>query len=143
MTALPIVAASTNPHFERLGGQAAVQRLVDAFYAAMDERADARTIRAMHAADLGPTKDVLVSYLCEWLGGPRRYSAEQGAPMLRRRHQPFDIDTAARDAWMNCMRQALAQTCDDTELRAALEAALQKVADHLVNLHPSSTHRSP
>lgn len=134
--ALPIVAAPANPHLQRLGGPEAVARLVDAFYRAMDTRPDAQTIRAMHAADLGHTKVVLVSYLTEWMGGPKRYSAERGAPMLRRRHHPFDIDDAARAAWMACMRQALAETCADAELRAQLEEAFGKIAAHLVNTAP-------
>lgn len=108
-------------------------RLVDAFYAAMDSREDARVIRAMHDVELTHTKAVLVAYLAEWMGGPRRYSATRGAPMLRRRHHPFDIDDAARDAWMACMRQALAETCPDAALRAELDAAFWKIADHIRN----------
>lgn len=132
LVSLPIVAVA-NPHFERFGGEAAVRRLVDAFYDAMDRRADAHTVRAMHADDLSATRAVLVDYLCEWMGGPRRYAATRGAPMLRRRHRPFDIDAAARDAWMACMRDALAQTCPDAALRRDLEAAFFKIADHIRN----------
>lgn len=124
---------TANPHLQRLGGPDAVARLVEAFYRAMDTRPDAAAIRAMHDHDLGPTQRVLVTYLIEWLGGPRTYSAERGSPMLRRRHQPFKIDAAARDAWMACMRQALAETCADAELRAQLDAALYKVADFIRN----------
>ncbi len=130
--ALPI-AVKTNPHYERVGGHAGVVALVDAFYRAMDGRPDARTIRAMHAADLAETRRVLVAYLSEWMGGPRQYSTERGAPMLRRRHRPFDIDASARDAWMACMREALEATCADDALRAELLAAFGKVAEHMRN----------
>lgn len=122
-----------NPHYARLGGEPAIVALVHAFYRAMDTREDARVIRAMHEPDLRGTKAVLVKYLSEWLGGPRLYSPERGAPMLRRRHQPFDIDGAARDAWMACMRQALAEACPDETLRAELDAAFYKVADFIRN----------
>lgn len=131
-TALPIVTTS-NPHHVRFGGHDAVVRLVDAFYRAMDTRPEAGVIRAMHEPDLGPTKAVLVSYLDEWMGGPKHYSTTRGAPMLRRRHRPFDIDAGARDAWMACMRQALAETCDDAALRVELEAAFLKVAEAVRN----------
>lgn len=145
MSALPVVAVHANPHYERFGGEAAVRRLVDAFYAAMDSRADAHTIRAMHAPDLSATKAALVNYFCEWLGGPRRYSAERGQPRLRRVHMPFDIDESAALAWLACMQQALDETCPDAELRAALMAALSKIAHHVRNTEPatSSPHRSP
>lgn len=131
----------TNPHYARLGGEPAVRRLVDAFYRAMDTRPDARTIRAMHEPDLSATKAVLVQYLCEWLGGPKAYSASRGAPMLRRRHHPFDIDAAARDAWMACMRQALDETCDDAALRDELIAAFYKVADFIRNTETGGASR--
>ena len=142
MNAQPLMAAKTNPHYERLGGAAAVLRLVDAFYAAMDGRDDARTIRAMHAHDLAATKAVLVAYLGEWLGGPKQYSAQRGPPRLRRVHQPYAIDAGARDAWMACMRQALDDIGADAALRDELLAAFGKVAEHLKNTDTDSTHRS-
>lgn len=120
-------------HYTRLGGHEAVVRLVDAFYNAMDTRPEATSIRAMHAADLTHTRAVLVNYFSEWMGGPKLYSPARGEPRLRRRHQPFAIDDAARDAWMLCMRQALAEVCADDALRAELDAAFFKVADFLRN----------
>jgi hemoglobin len=142
MSALPIVSLASNPHYQRLGGEAAIARLVDAFYAAMDRREDACAIRAMHAPDLAHTKAVLCLYLGEWLGGPKDYSPARGQPRLRRVHAPFAIDAAARNAWMACMRDALEQTCADEALRSELLAAFGKLADHLKNAETESTHRS-
>jgi hemoglobin len=130
LSATAPVAAS---HFLRLGGHDAVVRLVDAFYEAMDSLPEAATIRAMHDADLTQTRAVLARYFSEWLGGPRLFTPERGAPMLRRRHQRFAIDDAARDAWMHCMRRALAQVCTGEPLRAELDAALWKIADFMRN----------
>lgn len=130
----PPSMVKADPHYERLGGHTAVVGLVDAFYQAMDTLPEAAAIRAMHEADLTHTKSVLVKYLSEWMGGPKAYSPERGAPMLRRRHQPFPLDEAARDAWMLCMRQALAQVCPrDEALRRELDAAFYKVADFIRN----------
>ena len=122
-----------NPHYARLGGHESVVRLVDAFYRAMDARPQAATVRAMHEPDLTHTKAVLVKYFSEWMGGPKLYSPERGEPRLRRRHMPFAIDDAARDAWMLCMRQALAEVCADEALRAELDAAFFKLADFMRN----------
>lgn len=130
----------SRPHFVRLGGHASVVRLVDAFYRAMDTRPEAAAIRAMHEADLTRTRAVLVKYLTEWMGGGRLYSPEHGAPMLRRRHQRFAIDAAARDAWMLCMREALNEICADASLRAELDAAFYKVADFMPNTDTLSPH---
>jgi len=127
----PDLARAT--HFERLGGAAAVARLVDAFYRQMDTRADARGIRAMHEPDLASTKSVLVFYLCEWLGGPKDYSAQRGHPRLRMRHAPFAIGIAERDAWLACMRAALDETGAQAELRDELMQAFFKTADWMRN----------
>jgi len=143
MSALPIVAATANPRYQRLGGAAAVARLVEAFYAAMDTRADARAIRAMHPRDLAATKAVLTAYFSEWLGGPKRYSAERGAPRLRRVHLPFAIDRAASQAWLACMDQALADIGAEVELRDELNAAFAKIAAHIENSESTHPHRRP
>lgn len=100
-------AALTTPMFERIGGAVIIDRLVEAFYAKMECLPEARTIRAMHAPDLGPTKDLLKRYLCEWMGGPKLYSVERGHPRLRQRHMHVRIGEAERDAWLLCMRGAL------------------------------------
>lgn len=136
-----VIAPASNRHYERLGGHEAVQRLVDAFYRAMDTRPDAATVRAMHAEDLGPTRAVLVSYLSEWMGGPRAYTARRGSPMLRRRHQPWAIGADARDAWMACMRQAMSECEVEPGLRAELDAAFYKVADFIRNTEPGGSTR--
>jgi hemoglobin len=142
MSALLNVDVVTNPHFTRLGGEPAVVKLVDAFYAAMDRRADAQAIRAMHAPDLSHTKAVLVTYLCEWLGGPKRYTAERGAPRLRRVHMPFALDGAAADAWLACMADALGSACADAALRDELFTSFTKIARHLAGPSPHS-HATP
>jgi hemoglobin len=133
MNDLPIVAAVTNPHFERIGGAGGVARLVDAFYAAMEIRPEAQALREMHAADLQSTKAVLRLYLSEWLGGPRLYSPERGPPRLRRVHAPFAIDAAARTAWLACMQQALVEVGAQAELQTALMQAFGKIAEHIQN----------
>lgn len=134
--------APPDPHYARLGGPDVIERLVDAFYAAMDRLPEAATIRAMHAPDLGHTRRVLVAYLSEWTGGPKLYTPQRGAPMLRRRHQPFDIDAGARDAWMLCMRTALAEVVPDAALRTELEAAFYKVADFIRNTEHGGAQRA-
>jgi hemoglobin len=133
----PELLQNRTSHYDRLGGHDAVVSLVNAFYAAMDTQPEAATIRAMHDSDLRHTREILVKYLSEWLGGPRLFTPERGEPRLRRRHQPFAIDSQARDAWMLCMRVALARHCADAGLRAELDAAFYKVADFMRNADPA------
>lgn len=145
-SAMPAAAAlSANPHFEQVGGQEGVAQLVDAFYRHMDTLPTAAGIRAMHEPDLRHTKDILKLFLCEWLGGPKIYSAQRGHPRLRQRHMPFAIGQTERDAWLQCMAMALDEVVPDAELRRQLMAAFFKTADFLRNQtspgqHPQAAH---
>ncbi|MHB8884571.1 MAG: group II truncated hemoglobin [Methylovirgula sp.] len=119
--------------FTEIGGQSAVDRLVDSFYHRMDTLPEAKAIRAMHADDLTSVKNVLKRYLCEWLGGPKLYSQERGHPRLRQRHMHFQIGLAERDAWMLCMQGAVEEVVENTVLRGHLLQAFFKLADWVRN----------
>jgi hemoglobin len=119
--------------FERIGGSATIDRLVDRFYDHMDTLPEAQVIRAIHTADLGAIRDVLKRYLTEWTGGPKLYSVEKGHPRLRQRHIGFAIGDAERDAWMLCMRGALEETVVDVVARQDLDRALSGLADWMRN----------
>jgi hemoglobin len=126
--------------FDYLGGQAAVDRLVDLFYDRMDSLPEARGIRALHPQDLGGIRVVLKKYLGEWLGGPRHYSAERGHPRLRARHLPFSIGDAERDAWLLCMNGALDEVAPAGPQREQLREAITKLADWMRN-RAAETHK--
>jgi hemoglobin len=127
--------------FERIGGQHAVDRLVEAFYRNMDSFPEAREIRAVHAEDLGPTRAILKTYLAEWLGGPKNYSAQKGHPRLRMRHAHLSIGRAERDAWLLCMNAALNETISDESTRRRIAEDLAKLADWMRN-DPGNPHDS-
>lgn len=116
-----------------VGGQAVIAQLAKRFYHHMDTLEEARGIRALHPPDLGPVTAVFERFLVEWLGGPPLYSSERGHPRLRRRHFPFPIGTEERDAWMLCMRTALAEVVPNESLRAELDAAFFRTADFMRN----------
>src|SRR5699024_8890552 len=46
-------------------------------------------------------------FLTQFFGGAPLYTQERGRPMLPHRHAPFEITPARRDAWLQCMHQAL------------------------------------
>lgn len=122
-----------NPHYAKLGGEAALRRLVERFYAVMEEAPEARAIRLMHPRDLSSAKEKLFAFLSGWLGGPPLYAERHGPPRLRASHLPFPIDVAARDAWMFCMRAALEAVVTDPAFRDELTAAFFRTADFLRN----------
>jgi hemoglobin len=59
--------------FERLGGEAAIQALVDRFYDLMDLEPAYRELRAVHGDTLEQARAKLFWFLCGWLGGPQHY----------------------------------------------------------------------
>ena len=123
---------AVNP-YERLGGEAALRRLVHRFYELMDTLPDATAIRAMHAEDLTVARDKLFMFLSGWLGGPSLYIERFGHPRLRARHLPFPIDETARDQWLLCMNKALSELVDDNDFRTQLQDAFLRTADHMRN----------
>lgn len=125
--------AGIETHYQRIGGEEAVRRLVRRFYAVMDELPEAWTIRKLHAEDLQGSEEKLFLFLSGWMGGPQLYVERYGHPMLRFRHLPFSIGTEERDQWLMCMRQALEEEVADERLRRELLVAFARVGDHMRN----------
>lgn len=122
-----------NNHYQRIGGEAGVRRLVKRFYELMDALPEAHRIRKMHHISLKNSEDKLFMFLSGWMGGPQLYVEKFGHPRLRQRHLPFAIGDEERDQWMLCMNQAMDEVVEDATLRAELQAAFQKVADFMRN----------
>ncbi len=120
------------PHYDLIGGEPAVRKLVDRFYDLMSEKDEVQALRQLHATSLRVSREKLFLFLSGWLGGPQLYVEKYGHPMLRRRHLPFAIDESQRDQWMLCMNQALDEQVEEP-LRQQLKDAFYKVADHMRN----------
>lgn len=120
-------------HFNALGGEAGVRKLVDRFYDLMDALPEAAAIRAMHPPFLDESRDKLTWFLIGWLGGPPRYVERFGHPRLRARHLHVAIGDPERDAWMLCMRRAMEEQVGDRMLRETLLGQLARLADHMRN----------
>ncbi len=119
--------------YERLGGAAALHRLVNRFYELMDELPEAYTVRKIHPESLAGSAESLFEFLSGWFGGPPLYSNKKGHPRLRMRHAPYAVGPVERDEWMLCMRLALSEQVGDADLRVALIETFHKMADHMVN----------
>ncbi len=108
--------APADSPYVRLGREAGIQALVERFYGFMDELPQARTIRAMHAADLDPMVDKLATFLVGWAGGPQRYRERFGSVVIPAAHAPYPIGAAESEAWLLCMRRALESVEADDDL---------------------------
>lgn len=120
-------------HYERLGGEETIRRLVDRFYDLMDGEPDYYGIRKLHPQDLQGARGKLFMFLSGWTGGPQLYTEKFGNPRLRQRHLPFAIGEAERDQWMSCMTRAMADVGVEEGLRRELTAAFMKTADFMRN----------
>lgn len=119
--------------YQRIGGEAAIRKLVTRFYELMDELPEAYATRKIHPEDLGLSGDKFVLFLSGWLGGPDLYVQKYGHPMLRRRHMPYPIGQQEHDEWLMCMRTAMAETIADDELREQVYQAMLPIASHMMN----------
>ena len=126
-------AAPTGTPYERLGGDAGVRALVDAFYDRMDLEPTFAGIRSLHHETLDGSRDKLYWFLSGWLGGPQLYVERFGHPRLRARHLPFPIASAERDAWLACMRMTLDDVRAPADLGERLMEAFRGTADWMRN----------
>jgi hemoglobin len=114
--------------YDLVGGRPFFERLVDAFYVGVE--ADP-PLRALYPDDLAPGKEHLALFLVQYWGGPGDYSERRGHPRLRRRHFPFSIGDAERNAWVRHMTDAVEATVPSVGLAPEVaEAVRQTLLDY-------------
>lgn len=134
-------AMSSDPTiFELAGGEPAFHRLVDAFYARVEQDP---LLRPMFPATLGPGKEHQRLFLMQYFGGPRTYDEQRGHPRLRMRHAPFPISQAARDAWLGHMLAALDEAAIGEPARSAMRSYFELAATAMINQQPPITVSEP
>ena len=100
--------------YERVGGQAFFDALVERFYAGVETDP---ILRPLYPEDLADPKAHLALFLAQYWGGPPTYSEQRGHPRLRMRHAPFVIGLPERDAWLRHMGEAVRTAELDTGRR--------------------------
>jgi len=120
-------------HYEAMGGDGGIRRLVDRFYDLMDSAPEATHVRALHATSLRQSREKLFMFLTGWSGGPQLYVEKHGHPRLRMRHFPFAIASRERDEWMWCMLRAIDEHPMPDSLKSMLREKFTDLADHMRN----------
>ena len=133
---MPYVPTELDSPFARLGGEAPILALVEAFYDAMSELEPA--LARLHPCDADGrvarvSRERFGLFFIGWLGGPQDYVARHGHPRLRRRHASVPVDDVMAAAWMRCMRVALDRCNVTGDVRDFLETRLSEVALFLRN----------
>lgn len=115
---------------DRIGGREVIERVVDAFYDAVETDEE---LRPLFPEDMDDGREKQKLFLEQWLGGEPRYSELYGHPRLRRRHFPFVISERAAGRWMRHMIQAF-RDCGVGESEVGeLVASFGPMAKHMVN----------
>jgi hemoglobin len=118
--------------YEAAGGMPFFEGLVDRFYEGV--AADPELLRIYpEPDDLTGARHRLTLFLAQYWGGPETYNAERGHPRLRMRHFPFEIDPAARDAWLRHMREAIAWMDPPPEVASRLHSYFDMAAEAMRN----------
>ena len=115
--------------FERIGGQATVDRLVDLLYEgiAVDDQ-----LRPLFGRDVTASKPRQKLFFAEWLGGPRRYS-EMAWTDLKHAHDGKPITHALAGRWLGHFQRALAATVAADSDRRTIFGQVRPLAMALVN----------
>ncbi|WP_027962928.1 globin [Halalkalibacillus halophilus] len=116
--------------YEAIGGEPAVDRLVDAFY---DRVAMHPDLIPIFPENLTETARKQKQFLTQFFGGPDLYNQEHGHPMLRARHSPFPITPTRRDAWLACMAEALDEAGIEEPYNSSILERLTMTANHMMN----------
>ncbi|TKB07324.1 group II truncated hemoglobin [Desulforhopalus sp. IMCC35007] len=122
-----------NNAFTLLGGIEGIRSLADCFYDIMDSQPEAGRIRAMHPADLGPTKERFAFFVCGWLGGPQLYKEKYGSIDLTGLHSFLQINGADRDVWLLCMEKALSRQPIEDDFKNYLVQRFRRPAEKICN----------
>ena len=106
--------------YRACGEEAGIRGLVESFYGAMDTLPAATRIRGLHPPDLRESIEKLICFLCGWTGGPKRYAEVYGPIRIPQVHIHLPIGEAERDAWLFCMKEALAEQPFEDSLKEYL-----------------------
>ncbi|MCQ6559146.1 globin domain-containing protein [Paenibacillus mendelii] len=116
--------------FDDVGGLEGVRRITEAFYPKVQQHP---LLAPLFPEDIMPVMEKQTKFLSQFFGGPSYYTDEYGNPKMRARHLPFPITPAHADAWLDCMRRALAETDLPDELQRFVLDRLSGPAYHFVN----------
>ncbi|WP_188208331.1 globin domain-containing protein [Alkalibacillus aidingensis] len=116
--------------YEAIGGEEAVERLVEAFYKRVGKHPD---LVPIFPDDLTETARKQKQFLTQFFGGPPLYIQEHGHPMLKARHNPFPITPTRRDAWLECMNEALEEAEIEEPYKSSIYERLIMTANHMMN----------
>ncbi|MHA1990154.1 MAG: globin domain-containing protein [Candidatus Hodarchaeales archaeon] len=128
---------SYNLIYEKVGGRAFFEKLVEKFYNKIEKDS---LLRPLFPKGLEDGKHWQFLFLSQFFGGPREYEKVRGHPKLRKRHLPFPIGIKERNQWVKLMIESLEENgiTNDHELRHAFEEYFNRTATKMMNKDDSN-----
>ena len=115
--------------YQAAGGEQGIRKLANAFYDVMAELPEAKVIHDMHGENTDILRDKLARFLCGWLGGPKLFREKYGPIQIPKAHSHLAIGVEERDAWLLCMKKALAMQPYDESFKQYMLRELFRPAD--------------
>ena len=117
-------------NYYELIGEENLRKLIADFYEGI---ANDDILRPMYPHILAPAEERLYLFMQQFLGGPTTYNELRGEPRLRRRHDPFRVDSRARDRWMKIMNNAIDKNTMPNLAKFYLRTYFEDTATFLIN----------
>ncbi|CAH0344494.1 globin [Bacillus sp. CECT 9360] len=111
-------------------GEGRLHELIDVFYSNVSKHPE---LIPIFPDDLTETARKQKQFMTQYLGGPQLYTNEHGHPMLRARHNPFEVTPSRAEAWLSCMREAMDEVGLEGEIREFFYHRLYLTAQHMIN----------
>lgn len=118
--------------FERIGGEDGVRTLVTRFYDLMEHEPGYAELRAMHEADLLPTRVSLTQFLTAWLGGPRSWFEARPGACIMSMHRSMGITRQTAAQWVHAMSRAMAESRVEPALGQQMQQSFLRMAGAMI-----------
>lgn len=115
--------------YEKIGDEN-IKKLIHDFYTEIKKD---ELLAPLYEGDFEGAENRLYLFMVQYLGGPQTYSEQRGHPALRRRHNPYPVETDTIRHWLQNMEVALNQSKIQKEYKQLLWEYFQKTAEFLRN----------
>jgi hemoglobin len=100
----PPAGQPPSPEILAAVGEEGVVRMLEDFYRELETS----EVRGLFPEDMVQASRKSAAFFIQVLGGRPLYSQHFGPPRMRQRHEPYEIDAAARAVWLACFDRVLA-----------------------------------
>lgn len=127
------MAAQRPTVYQMIGGEQALERLVEKFYDVIETDPDGAIIHALHLKGFGIShvRQAQFEFLSGFFGGPQYYAERMGHANLRAMHEHLQIGFAEVRAWLICMEKAINALEFEADVKAKLMLHFTRSAESL------------